>query len=413
MVLSEEQLRYKPYHSLFKIIFVPLFLLLFFWTYFFKPPESQILYLILFSLVIYSLITLFVVPIKYLSYRKFFIDVIFYTFFIILFIHFSGRAESPFFPLLFLPIIASISCASISTFFVILIISFFYYLLMIFFSLWYKILFPLEVPMINLFSISIIGYLSFLVVGQIRKQIELLKELDRTKTEFIATATHQLKAPLSGTRWIIEAILEGDLGRITEKQKEYFKELYKSNERLIKFVNELLNVFRFEELQPKIKLGLVNLKNLILNIVSRFSPLIQKKKLTFEIKEEKAGWAIIGDRDLLELIFDNLISNAVRYSKDSEKIYLYLKRKKERVEVAVENFGIGIPKKEQGKVFQKFFRGKNALKSETSGSGLGLYLTKKAVERLGGKIWFVSKENKGTTFFVSLPTKIYESKKEK
>ncbi|MBA4318987.1 MAG: hypothetical protein C0412_11365 [Flavobacterium sp.] len=411
--LSDEQLKYKPYHEIFRIALIPLILLLFLWVYFLKPPASEILLLIIIAFGLYSITTFFIIPIKYLGYRKFFLDIIAYTFFIVLFIHFSGGAESPFYPLLFLPIIASVSCASLSSFFVILIITLSYYLLMIFFSSWYRVWFPLETSLINLFFIAIIGYLSFLVTEQIRRQFKILKEIDKAKMEFIATATHQLKAPLSGTKWIIEAILEGDLGKIDERQKEYFKELYKSNERLIKFVNELLNVFRFEELHPKIEPKLVNLKDLILNIISKFSSLMKKKNLDFEIKEDGEGWAMISDKNLLDLIFDNLISNAIRYSKDSSKFYIYLKKKNGKIEVGVQDFGIGIPKNEQDRVFQKFFRAKNALKTETSGSGLGLYLTKKAVEKINGKIWFSSEENKGTTFFVSLPLKLYESREEK
>ncbi|MFN3301576.1 MAG: sensor histidine kinase [Patescibacteria group bacterium] len=409
--LTEEQLKYKPYHDLFKIAFLPLISLLFFWVYFTNPPSTEILLSILLIWGIYSLITFFVLPIKYLNYHKFFIDIVFYTFFIILFIHFSGGAKSSFYPLLFLPVIASVACASLSIFFVILIISLAYYLVMIFLSSWYKIWFPLENSLINLFFIAIIGYLSFIVAEQIRQQFKILKEIDRAKMEFIATATHQLKAPLSSTKWIIEAILEGDLGKIDERQKEYFKQLHKSNERLIKFVNELLNVFKFEELHPKIEPKLVNLKELILKIISRFSPSIEKRNLKVEIKEEGEGWAIVSDRDLLDLIFDNLISNAIRYSFPGGKIFVYLKKIDNKIRVSIQDFGIGIPEKEQSKVFQKFFRAKNALRTETSGSGLGLYLAKKAVEKIGGKIWFFSKENKGTTFFVELPVKIYEPTK--
>lgn len=411
--IAEEQQKYKLYHDIFKAVNIPLFLLLFCWVYFFKPPENQILYLIVFILTIYSLVTLFFIPTKYFGYRKFFIDVVFYTFFLILFIHFSGRVESPFFPLLFFPIIASVCGGSLWVFFIILFLFLFYFLLILFLSLIYKIWFPLGTALINFFSISIIGYLSFLVVEQVRKRFRALKDLERIKMEFCAMTTHQLRAPISGTKWIIEAILEGDAGRIEGKQREYFEELYKSNERLIKFVNELLNVFKMEELHLKTNIELVNLKDLFVEIIARFSSLIKKKNLNLKLKEE-GNWVITSDKRLLDLIFDNLTSNAIRYSKDGGEIIINLKKKNDKmIEVVIKDFGIGISKEEQQNIFRKFFRGKNALKIETMGSGLGLYLTKKAVEKLDGEIWFSSKEGEGTTFFVNLPIKKNDSNEEK
>lgn len=100
-MLSEEQLKYKPYHDLFKIILLPLIILLYGWISFFSQSKSDILSFLLGIIGIYSIITFFILPIKYLSYRKFFIDIVFLTFLFLLFIHFSGGAESPFFPLLF------------------------------------------------------------------------------------------------------------------------------------------------------------------------------------------------------------------------------------------------------------------------------------------------------------------------
>lgn len=274
---------------------------------------------------------------------------------------------------------------------------------MIIISSWYRTSLPLEQPLLNLFFVSIIGYLSFIVAQNVRRQIEIIKEIDKAKSEFISAAIHQLRSPLSGTRWIIEAILGGDLGEISEKQREYFEELYRSNEKLRKFLNELLNIYKLESFHPKVNLTKINLKNLIEEIISRYSSLIEKKKLSINFKKEDIE--ITSDLTLLDLILDNLIVNALRYSFDNGKVFISVEKEKKSVKISVRDFGIGIPKSDQPKIFQKFYRAKNALRKEIEGSGLGLYLSKKATEILGGEIWFTSKEGEDSTFYLRLPLK--------
>jgi two-component system sensor histidine kinase VicK len=118
--------------------------------------------------------------------------------------------------------------------------------------------------------------------------------------------------------------------------------------------------------------------------------------------DESVGTMMI-DPDLVRHVYMNLLNNAVRYTNDQGKIEVNLTVKDGELISKISDNGIGIPKVEQSRIFEKFFRANNALKKETDGSGLGLYLAKTVIESSGGKIWFESKENEGTTFWFSLP----------
>jgi two-component system sensor histidine kinase VicK len=111
------------------------------------------------------------------------------------------------------------------------------------------------------------------------------------------------------------------------------------------------------------------------------------------------------DSERIKLALQNLVDNAIAYTPSGGKVEVSLKRKKNCVEVAVKDTGVGIPKEQASRVFSKFFRGSNVVKLDTEGTGLGLYITKNIIEKHGGKIWFESKEGKGTTFYFTLPFK--------
>jgi len=232
------------------------------------------------------------------------------------------------------------------------------------------------------------------------------REIDRMKSEFVSVASHQLRTPLTSIKWLLEMMLEGDVGKITKKQEKHLKDVFASNERMITLVNDLLNVSRIEAGKIKIEPKEVQIEDVLSQIVESLKPMSQKKNITMlcHHPEPKLPKLFIDPTRIGEA-FKNLISNAIKYTNDGGKIELSCKKMDHMVEFAIKDNGVGIPKDQQKRVFEKFFRADNIIRMQTEGTGLGLYITKSIIESSGGKIRFESQEGKGTTFYFTLPIK--------
>jgi len=230
------------------------------------------------------------------------------------------------------------------------------------------------------------------------------KIVERMKTEFVSIAAHQLRTPISAIKWTLRMILDGDLGPITEDQRDFLDKTYKSNERMINLINDLLNVTRIEEGRHLYNLVLVNLEETIETLVANYGQILEQKKLTLDFEKPAAKLAPVKiDVEKMKLVIANLIENAIKYTPAGGNIRVTISQKAEGLEVAVKDSGMGIMKDQQSRIFTKYFRGANAIKMETEGTGLGLFITKNIVETHGGKVWFASEEGKGTTFFFTVP----------
>lgn len=234
------------------------------------------------------------------------------------------------------------------------------------------------------------------------------RQIDKAKTEFVSLASHQLRTPLAVINWYTEMLLSKDVGKINENQKQYLKEIYGGSQRMVDLVNSLLNVSRIELGTLAIDPRLIKIQNLSKSVIHELEPEITKKKLKIEEKYEKGLPMIKVDPKLMRVIMQNLLSNSVKYTPEKGKINILIKKeegKSKNIRISVSDTGYGIPSNQKEKIFSKLFRADNVVKKETNGTGLGLYTTKSVVEQFGGKIWFESKENIGTTFYVSIPIK--------
>lgn len=243
----------------------------------------------------------------------------------------------------------------------------------------------------------------------IERDVTKEKEIDRAKTEFVSLASHQLRTPLSAIKWYAEMLLNGDVGKISEGQKEYLLEIYNGNERMVSLVNALLNVSRID-------LGTFAIESEDVDPIKILRQEIENQKHPIEVKKLKINENleefenIKADIKMLGIIFQNLISNAVKYTPPKGSIDISLKNKnKKDMEFIVKDTGYGIPKAQQDKIFTKLFRADNIKSSDTDGTGLGLYILKSIIEHVGGKISFKSEENKGSEFRVIIP-KIMKNK---
>ena len=231
------------------------------------------------------------------------------------------------------------------------------------------------------------------------------REMERTRSDFISIVSHQLRTPLSAMKWFTEILLNGDTGSLKHKQKDVVNEIQASNQNMIDFVNQMLSVSRIENDTFAINPESINLNDSIEEIINEIIPIIKNKNQNFKFNGLKnKSLRIQIDKNLLRNVIYNVLINASRYTANNGKISLDIKRTNKRYLLfEIKDNGIGIPKKEYHKLFKKFSRGSNAINYEASGTGIGLYIIKSILDMVGGKIWFKSEEEKGTTFFFTLP----------
>jgi PAS domain S-box-containing protein len=239
----------------------------------------------------------------------------------------------------------------------------------------------------------------------IERDITKEKEIDRAKTEFVSLASHQLRTPLSTINWYSEMLLDGDVGKLNDEQENYLKEVYKGNQRMVELVNALLNVSRLELGTFAIDPEKAKIVNIAKSVVNEMKPQIKARKIVFTNKFAENLPEMMLDKKLIRMVIQNLLSNAVKYTPEGGKVDIQIAKKGRDVEMKVLDTGMGIPKRQQSKIFSKLFRADNVKESDTEGTGLGLYIVKSIVEHSGGKVWFESIEKKGTTFYVTLPLK--------
>ncbi len=225
------------------------------------------------------------------------------------------------------------------------------------------------------------------------------------KTEFISLASHQLRTPLSTIRWYLEILSDEKNDNLTSVQRESVKEMQNASRRMSDLVETLLSASRLEgekgSITPKKKR--VNITAYITDIAQEFRSLAKDSKIACSVDIPKKIIMVTIDPILLHVAFQNIFSNAVKYSSEGDSVAISLLEKRNSVEISVQDTGIGIPKGEQHRMFERLFRAHNAAIVDTDGSGLGLYISKMVVETMGGSISFKSIEGEGTTFTVRLP----------
>lgn len=235
---------------------------------------------------------------------------------------------------------------------------------------------------------------------------EELKKLDRAKSEFISIASHQLRTPLSIIKGYISMIEEGSFGRITKKIAEPLRRVYLSNERLIKLVNDLLDLSRMEGGRMRYDMKPAQFSVIVASVVEEFQQIAQSKGVTVRFKKEGENFSARLDEEKMRQVAFNLIDNAVRYTPKGGSITVTLAVNLYHLLFSVADTGIGLEKQESNGLFQKFVRNKEVARIHTEGVGLGLYVARRIVEDHGGRIWAESAgKGKGSTFFVELPIK--------
>lgn len=228
-------------------------------------------------------------------------------------------------------------------------------------------------------------------------------DLNKAKDEFIIIASHHLRTPLTSIVWHAELLLEEASVKKDKKLNTYMRELYNSSKELSALVDELLYISRIEAQVALVDAVPISLKDIVVAQLYRLKADISGKAITVLEEYDDPLPMIILDEELIKIVFRNILDNAIRYSGAEGKVDIKIKKKDEHALVIISDNGAGIPENQQGDVFTKFFRGDNAVLLSPTGKGLGLFIAKSIIEKFGGKIWFESQENKGTTFYFALP----------
>lgn len=229
------------------------------------------------------------------------------------------------------------------------------------------------------------------------------RNIDTMKNEFISLASHQLRTPLAAIKWYSKMLLSGDAGKLLPEQTQYVDSIYSSTEHMIALVNSLLNITRIESGRIMVEPTPTDIKNLVTEVINEVKIRYMDKKQTFTVHLDDAIPAINLDPRLIRQVYVNLLTNAAKYTPEKGEIVIRVSKNEKDVVSEIRDNGFGIPESEKDKVFGKFYRGKNMINGDNKGTGLGLYLAKAIVELSHGKIWYESKEGKGTTFWLSIP----------
>ena len=239
--------------------------------------------------------------------------------------------------------------------------------------------------------------------GFLRIIHDLTKEelLRKTQSDFITIVAHQLRTPLSGLSWILEMLAKKEVGSLTSEQEKLINDGRKAMGESLKTVEDLLNVAQIEEGRFGFQFSMADIEKIIENVLIKFEPVakINDIKLIFQRPEFQLK-PFVMDPLRVKLVLEILVDNALKYNVKNGEVRVRIDpmEGKPFVLISVEDTGIGISREDLSRLFTKFFRSKAALKGQTSGIGLGLYLAKNIIDRHGGKIWAQSALGRGSIF---------------
>jgi signal transduction histidine kinase len=237
------------------------------------------------------------------------------------------------------------------------------------------------------------------LLTEIQKAYQELSELDRLKSEFVAIASHELQTPLT----IILGYASFLKQEATGTASEQLDIVLRSALRLRSLINDMINLRHIETGEAELELEQLSLNELVTTLTAEFASLAEAKKQTISIKLASQLPTVKADRQKLHLVLANLLSNAIKFTPEGGRIRVAVEAKENEVWVSVRDTGIGIPPREQERVFDRFYQVEPSLTRRFEGIGLGLSIAKAMVELHGGRIWVESVEGMGSSFTFALP----------
>ncbi len=226
------------------------------------------------------------------------------------------------------------------------------------------------------------------------------QETLKMRNDFVSFVTHQLRTPLSGIKWMLELATESS---DAEEKSSYIDDARESADRLIGLVNDLLDASRLESGKLQLTVEPVGIRALTDDVLADVATLVREKHHVVTVASEPDIPDAMLDTQLIRQVILNLVSNAIKYTPAGGRIDITMGHRGRALEWSIRDSGIGISVDAQKRLFEKFFRADNAHTVDTEGTGLGLYLVRLILERLGGTIACESEEGRGTIFHVTLP----------
>ncbi len=251
------------------------------------------------------------------------------------------------------------------------------------------------------------GFISGLVA--VMHDVTEQEQNERDRREFVSNVSHELRTPLTSMRSYIETLSEG-AWQDQEMAPRFFKITLDETDRMIRMINDLLDLSRMDNGNLKLNIEMVNFNELVNFVLDRFDVIIANSEKKYRIVREftQRPLFVEVDTDRMIQVIDNIMNNAIKYSPDGGKITVRLMETHNNVILSITDQGLGIPKKDISRIFERFYRVDKARARKQGGTGLGLAISKEVVKALGGTIWATSIENYGSTFYISLPYEPFE-----
>lgn len=233
---------------------------------------------------------------------------------------------------------------------------------------------------------------------------------ENEQRQFVSNVSHELRTPLTSLRAYIEALNDG-AWKDPEIAPQFLEVTQEETERMIRMINDLLSLSRMDRGVVKMDLEWVNFNDFLSHVLNRFDMIVKndekdqtgQKKYSIKRKITNQDLWVEIDTDQMMQVIDNIMNNAIKYSPDGGVITVGLTQSQNQIILSISDQGLGIPKKDLNKIFDRFYRVDKARSREQGGTGLGLAIAKEIVEAHKGKIWADSQEGKGSTFYISLP----------
>ena len=254
-------------------------------------------------------------------------------------------------------------------------------------------------------TLALIGFIDlmlgaglFLVYSNVRREAHL----SRLKSDFVANVSHELKTPLALIRLFAETL---ELGRVPteDKARQYYRVITKESQRLTQLINNILDFSRIEAGRKEYRFAPTNVGRIVSEVLEAYRFQIEQQGFELTVEVEPGLPDVEADSEALGQALLNLVNNAIKYSRETRSLALAVRGAGDKVLISVTDRGIGVPKAEQRKIFEKFYRGEASLVHETKGSGLGLSLVEHIMEAHGGSVEIESAPGKGSTFTLVLP----------